>query len=127
MKSVAYQLTPFVQKLENFDEFNSQVICIRALKSPELIELRQAIVSVFRKYQIDPKETTGSLPYLPHITIAYRDVLPEVFPLIWKEYKDRKFKKQFLVNRFTLLRHDNERWNIHEEFTLSGSNQPLLF
>lgn len=127
MKSVAYSLKPFMQKLENFDEFNSQVVCIKALKSAALNDLRQSIVSVFRKHRIDPKETSGSLPYLPHITIAYRDVLPEVFPLIWEEYKNRKFKKRFLIDRFTLLKHDNQRWNVHEEFMLSGIDQPLLF
>lgn len=127
MKEIGYSVKPFVQKLENFDEFNSQVVCIKALKNPELINLRQSIVSVFRKHRIDPKETTGSLPFIPHITIAYRDVLPEVFPLVWHEYKDRKFKKQFLIDHFTLLKHDKKQWNILENFNFLKAEQPSFF
>ncbi|HXH98820.1 MAG TPA: 2'-5' RNA ligase family protein [Sphingobacteriaceae bacterium] len=127
MKSVGRTVKPFTQELENFHEFNSQVICIRALKSAELNDLRQSIVSVFRKHRIDPKETKGSLAFIPHITIAYRDVLPEVFPLIWEEYKDQKFKKKFLAERFSLLKHDLKQWNVLEEFRLLKAEQPSLF
>lgn len=127
MKEVGSGVKPFIQELQNFDEFNSQVVCIKALKNPELLELRQLIISVFRKYRIDPKETNGSLPFLPHITIAYRDVLPEVFPLIWNEYKDRKFKKKFTADHFTLLKHDQKQWNVLENFRFLKADQPALF
>ena len=127
MKTVGYSVKPFIQELENFDEFNSQVVYIKALKNTGLLELRQLIVSVFRKHRIDPKESTGSLSFLPHITIAYRDVLPEVFPLIWAEYKGRKFKKKFSADHFTLLKHDQKQWNVLENFKFVKTDQPSLF
>lgn len=127
MKSVGHTVKPFVQELENFHEFNSQTVCIRALKNAELNILRQSLISVFRKHRIDPKETKSSLPFIPHVTIAYRDVLPEVFPLIWEEYKDRKFKKHFYADRFSLLKHDTRQWNVLEEFKLLRTEQGSLF
>ena len=127
MKSVARSVKPFTQKLENFDEFSSQVVFIRALQNPDLMQLRQSIVSVFRTHRIDPKESTGSLPFRPHVTIAYRDVTPEIFPLIWQEYGERRFKKQFFCDHFTLLKHDGRRWNVFENFPLLKTEQPSLF
>lgn len=121
------QLEPFKQVLENFDAFNPQVVYIRALKNPGLIALHQSIAELFRKYPIDKKETKSSRTFHPHITIAYRDVLPEVFPLIWQEYKDRRFKHSFNVKQYTLLKHDRIKWNILEHFKLNGSAQGSLF
>lgn len=120
---------PFTQQLENFGSFNTQVVFINALKTPELISLHRAIISIFRKNHIDKQEDNQkSQAFKPHITIAYRDVLPEVFPKIWQEYKDRKFKRSFTADHFTLLKHDKVQWNPIEHFKLEiPDDQPSLF
>jgi 2'-5' RNA ligase len=118
-------LQPYDQQLENFGSFNLDVIYIHALKNQVITDLHQAIVSVFRKHPVDPQKKSSA--FSPHITIAYRDVLPQVFPLIWNEYKDRKFKRKFWADHFTLLRHDGVQWNRVEDFKLMGPEQPSLF
>lgn len=122
-------IPPFTQKLENFGSFSNKVVFINALKTPELISLHKAIVSIFRKNHIDrQEEKQTSQAFSPHITIAYRDVLPEVFPKIWQEYKDRRFKRNFTADHFTLLKHDKVKWNPIKDFTLGSSgDQPSLF
>lgn len=120
-------LQSFEQELENFGSFNTQVVYINALMNPGLVELHQSIVGVFRKHQIDPKGNKGNHAFHPHLTIAYRDVLPEVFPLIWKEYNDRKFKRSWYADHFTLLKHDQTQWIPLENFNMKAADQPSLF
>ena len=118
----------FTQKLENFGSFSNQVVFIDALKTPELVSLHKAIISIFKKNHIDRQdEKQTSHAFSPHITIAYRDVLPDVFPKIWLEYKDQKFKRSFHADHFTLLKHDKVKWNAIKDFTLGSSDdQPSL-
>ena len=57
-----------------------------------ITELHQAIVFVFRKHPFDSQKKSST--FSPHITNTYRDVLSQIFPQIWNEYKDRKFKRK---------------------------------
>lgn len=111
---------PFRQDIENFEAFDTHAVVIRALKNPEIMKLQRAVASVFRKNEID-KQAPGSknLPFRPHLTIAYRDIQPEVFPLIWDEYKDSRFKRTFTVDHFSLLKHDGKKWNRINDFRLT--------
>ena len=52
---------------------------------------------------------------------------PETFPLIWDDLKNRKFKRTFSINRFTLLKHNGKRWEIFQEFPLQKQEDLLLF
>ncbi|HEY1023996.1 MAG TPA: 2'-5' RNA ligase family protein [Sphingobacteriaceae bacterium] len=127
MKQVGSEVDPFTQEIENFGAFAMQVVYINALKNPGLLDLRSRITSVFRNHKIDPKVTNGNSAFNPHFTIAYRDVLPDVFQKIWDEYKNRKFKRQFRVYEFSLLKHDGKRWNLLENFSLQKASTPSLF
>ncbi len=120
LQSAASGLHPFRQDLENFEAFNTHAVVIRALKNPEIMKLQRAVASLFRKNEID-KLPLGSknTAFRPHLTIAYRDILPEVFPLIWHEYKDARFKRSFTADHFSLLKHDGKQWNRIADFKLS--------
>ncbi len=120
LQSAASGLHPFRQDLENFEAFDMHAVVIRALKNPEIMKLQRAVASVFRRNEIDKKVPgTKSLPFRPHLTIAYRDILPEVFPMIWEEYKDVRFKRSFTLDHFSLLKHDGKQWHRINDFKLS--------
>lgn len=119
--SAASGLKPFHQDLENFEAFDMHAVVIRASKNSGITALHRSIASVFRKNEIDKLPAgKNSLPFRPHLTIAYRDILPEVFPMIWEEYKDLKFKRSFKADHFSLLKHDGTQWNLLEDFKLSS-------
>ena len=114
----------FTQELENFGTFKSQVVFIKALKSPELIRLHEAIVSVIRKNHLDKQQDQQKdQPFHPHITIAYRDIPMDLFPAIWGEYKDRKMKFRFEAKQFSLLKHENSIWNLIKDFQLTDVDE----
>jgi 2'-5' RNA ligase len=109
----------FTQHLENFGHFRKEVVFIKALNSPELTSLKQAITAVFQKENTQDRSKTAD--FHPHITIAYRDVTPYKFQRIWNEYRNREFIAHFPAKQFTLLKHDNVRWNPVEDFALEGT------
>lgn len=127
LKPVCYSHTPFTQDLLNFESFNIQTLFISAVKNPLLGSLQKDIASVFNKNKIDPKEVKGNTTFHPHITIAYRDIPPDVFPKIWQELKNRKFKRSFLIDRFTLLKHNGKQWQVFKEFALQKPQSLELF
>ncbi len=127
LKQVSAQNTSFDVSLNNFNSFNTQVLYIDVLKSKEIGQLNKNITAVFKEDRKQSEEYQSKSAFKPHITIAYRDIQPEVFPLIWDEYKDRKFKRSFRADRFSLLKHDGKRWKVFREFDLHSPNQLSLF
>ena len=107
---LARNFSPFNQELKNFDGFPSHTVYINALKNPFISALFKTIKDVLKPYSSDNK---GSIT--PHITIAYRDV-NDVYPHIMEEYKRRRYKAAFTVNKFSLLKHDGKKWNLLREF-----------
>ena len=113
------EIPSFTLQLENFGSFDRKVVYINAIKSPELVSLQRAVVSVIANNQIDRQlESRKDQPFKPHITIAYRDIPRDTFPLIWKEYKDRQLKVSFKAEYFSLLTHKKSGWMSVEDFKL---------
>jgi 2'-5' RNA ligase len=99
----------FEQEIENFEAFNTHAIVLRALLNTGILNLYNTISTIMREKGID-KHPTDIFPFHPHLTIAYRDIKPEVFPLIWEDYKNKKFNASFRADHLSLLKHDGNRW-----------------
>jgi 2'-5' RNA ligase len=127
LKPIGYNHAPFNVDLLNFDCFTIQTLFIAVVKNSSLSDLQKEISSVFHKNKIDPKEHTGNTTFHPHITVAYRDIPPKDFPMIWEEYKNKKFKRSFLADHFSLLKHDGKQWQLFKEFPLQKIENPGLF
>ena len=127
LKPVSGLHKPFVQELENFDSFNNKTLFVHCIKQPLLNRLQQDIAAVIYKNKIDVPDVKSNNSFHPHITLAYRDVKPEVFIPLWDEFKNRKFKRRFTVDHFTLLKHDGKKWHPLEHFPLNKSEELLLF
>ncbi len=127
LQPVSRAHSPFTVDLLNFNSFNIQTLYITAIKSPILHGLQKDVSAVFNKNKIDPKEVKGNTTFHPHVTVAYRDVPPEKFPFIWDELKNRKFKRSFSVNYFTLLKHDGKQWQRFRDFELQKAEELKLF
>ena len=127
LSTVTYSHSPFEQQLENFDSFNAHTLYIRAIKNPKLAALQKNITSVILRHKLDVREVKGNTLFTPHVTIAYRDIPPETFPLIWETFKDKKFKRSFMTERFALLKHDGKKWNVLKNYGLKYQPASTLF
>lgn len=113
---------PFIQKLENYDAFiPNEVVFIKAEVNPEITKLYRNLKKILGDLAKDPRSHIN-----PHITIAYRDLKGQ-FSNIYSEYKKKSFEANFLVNHFTLLKHDRIRWNILKEYDTKPGDEQLEF
>lgn len=107
-------LPPFEITLNGFGSFpnpKNPVLFVRPEANENLNLLQQRVRQYFNfiKYS-----------FTPHMTIGYRDLIYEKYLKAWAVYKDKEYKTNFLVDKITLLRHD-QRWVPIAEKKLTGS------
>lgn len=127
LKPVGYKHEQITLSLVNFDAFNIQTVFISVVKNPLLNAFQKDVSAVFHRNKIDPKEVKSNTAFHPHITVGYRDIPPDTFPALWNDIKQRKFKRSFLVDHFTLLKHDGQQWQPLEHFPLVKPKSLKLF
>jgi len=115
----ASNFDPFDQYLKNYGTFPEHTLYIQGDKTREIVQLHNAIKTCLRPYL---SKIYG--PITPHITIAYKDI-QDSYSLIKEAYKTKQFDAQFRVNKFTLLKHDRTKWNIHKEYEFRQNEKQL--
>lgn len=103
--------SPVPVQLKNFATFAPRVIYVDVVRTPELIALQPQLMAHLEATCaiVDPV-AKGRPQFIPHVTIAFKDLSPEAFHGAWAEYRDRAFTADFVVPALTLLRHDGRRW-----------------
>jgi 2'-5' RNA ligase len=111
----------FSLPLKNFGAFhnkNNPVIYVNPIITKELQLMQKEIIASFSS--IFPEDIHPvDVQFKPHVTIAYRDLSPEMFSKAWEEYKLKSFAAEFKVDAFYLLQHDTKKWNIISTYCLT--------
>jgi 2'-5' RNA ligase len=118
---LATQIPTFELELEGIGCFanpKSPVLYVHVNPQPQLARLYKALRKLW---------TVANYPVVrwpagfhPHVTIAYRDVKPDVFRELWPAFRYRPFHAAFVQDSFTLFRWENHRWVPIREFRLMG-------
>lgn len=105
----------FLVNLENFNCFRPRVIYVDVQKNDDLSELQSELEKHLEQEfdLVDPRRGRG---FHPHMTIAHRDLKQGIFPAAWAHFSKKKYSRQFLADRLTLLRHRDGRWHSWREF-----------
>ncbi|MEX2477626.1 MAG: 2'-5' RNA ligase family protein [Gracilimonas sp.] len=109
---------PIEIQLNDFSTFPPRVVFIDVKKSEPLKILQQKLEETARSKPEMFSYNYHEREYHPHITLAFKDLTKANFRKAWKEFEDRKFDGNFLARDISLLKHDGERWNVVEKFTL---------
>lgn len=126
LRPVGFSMKQNAVSLKNFGQFNERVIYVHVEKTPPLDTLRKEINKAFRS--LSPAvEYNKPMSFNPHITIAYRDIPVERFPIAWEEYAYKTYRRSFEAKGFSLLRHDGKQWNVLETFHFTNNNILTLF
>ncbi len=125
LKSAASINLPFMQVLNNFDKFSQHTIYIKANKPPELSNLKKQLTKNIKNHFSYIHTTQGT--FNPHVTVAYRDIPEQNFEPAFEECQHTPFYAEYLCEDFVLFKHDRKKWQILENFKLSGSAQLSLF
>ena len=110
----------FTINLSGFAAFPPLVIYIDVKPNPVLSNLYVDIAATLANNLgiIDPY---ASRPFVPHMTVAFRDLTPENFELAWAEFCDRKINFEFEAINLTLLTRDEQRWNVLSNFAFPAN------
>ncbi len=106
--------------LSGFAAFAPRVIYVDVVKSPPLLEMQQDLMSYAETNLGIVDRLSHTRPFVPHMTVAFRDLTQENFQTAWLEFKDRSLHFQFTASTLTLLLHDGLRWNISKHFAFSS-------
>jgi len=111
----------FQQELKGFGSFANKrnlAIFVEPLMNESLKTLQKNVINHFTKEFGKEQVVQNEYKFNPHVTVAYRDLLPSEFNIAREEYQSKKFEAAFDVNSFHLLQHDGKKWNSIKEFVL---------
>jgi 2'-5' RNA ligase len=112
--------------LNGFAAFPPRVIYINVLRTSDLLALQTSLMDHCESKLgiVDP--VGKQRPFVPHLTVAFRDLTPPNFQAAWPEFQDRPFDFEFTASHLTLLRHDGMRWNTLSEFRFQSQSSLAL-
>jgi len=108
--------------LNGFAAFPPRVIYIDVHPAPPLL-LLQAQLTEYLHQTLALSSSRPSRAFVPHLTVAFRDLTKANFAAAWAEFRDRPLNYTFTAEALTLLQHDGQRWLIAAAYPLLSGKQ----
>ncbi|HCS20701.1 MAG TPA: hypothetical protein DIW47_09110 [Bacteroidetes bacterium] len=109
IEGIKKEINPIHLTTADFGSFIESVIYVGLQRSSALIKMQKDIV--------DNLEAAGCLApaqrnnqYLPHITLAHRDLDNLRFPAVWNHFAGKKLNASFTIERMVIYKHAEGRW-----------------
>ena len=99
--------------LNGFDHFGKRVIFVDVMHNPSLMNFQKDLFTLFKKFF--PAYSKPNR-FHPHLTIAFKDLDPNIFPEAWAYFGQDDYAASFLPAGISLLRHKNKQWYRIQEF-----------
>lgn len=115
LSNFAANQTNFEVGLNGFNCFPPRVIYVDIEPNQQLSKLATDLTDHLEKQIGLHRESSHG--FNPHMTIAHRDLQQQVFPKAWAYFSKMEFRRKFLANGLTLLRHEHGRWKVERTFT----------
>ncbi|MEG4319257.1 MULTISPECIES: 2'-5' RNA ligase family protein [unclassified Microcoleus] len=126
IKVFAAKRWPILVTLSGFAAFAPRVIYADVVKSPELLEMQTDLMSYVKANLGIVDRISQTRSFVPHMTVAFRDLTEENFQRAWLEFSGREIHLEFTAAALTLLLHDGSRWNISQQFQLATEPTTIL-
>jgi 2'-5' RNA ligase len=111
---------PFSIDMEHFGSFPPHVIFIKVKDNEQLLYLQDDLMRFCKREFELFNARYKDQPYLPHFTLAFRDLKKPMFRKAWGEFREKTFHRSFDVDRFALLKHNGKSWDVFHEFSLAS-------
>lgn len=113
----------FRLKVTRYDSFSPKVIYLKpsfphALSVLYTDLMKTILANIPHAMQKYPYES-----FVPHITLAYRDLDPLRFKEVWKYYKNKKVNFTVDIDRICILDNTPDGWVITNTYELTGNNK----
>lgn len=114
LSRLAQEQDPFPLRLDGFEVFGNRVIYIRIDQDDRLMEAQEVLASACSR--LLGKRPGPDRPYHPHLTLAHRDLTPELFLEIWPLFEEQTFERDFVADTYYLMRHRGTHWEPQENY-----------
>jgi len=119
LQQTAKKQAPFEVVLHRYGAFAPKVIFINAKPIAPIEQLHSNLKEqLSQKTGFTDKELSHKI--MPHLTIAHRDLKPEMFKLAWRAFKNYPFEASFEAKSIFLLKHTGKKWELFKEFYFEG-------
>lgn len=111
--------TNFDVEVSGFGSFPKRVIYIDVFENQELSSLHNIVLRILRKKLNVIKDTPHNRGFVPHMTVAFRDLKPAMFEEAWSSLHDQPISFSWNCESFALLKHNGKNWEILKEFSIT--------
>jgi 2'-5' RNA ligase len=116
-----FSFNTFECRLNGFGFFpKNKVVFIEPEKSNRLLALYEDYSDFSSAHLNLVAEKQHERPFLPHITIAFRDVKKDVFDELVKEFSNKTYVRTFVADGLYLLEWKSSRWEVLTKNTFKG-------
>ncbi len=105
-------------KLNGFQAFVPRVLFVDVQRNEGLHFLQRKIRQMLIEEKMISKRMSKH-EYVPHITLANRDLTNKTFKQIFPHFQNRNFQAVFQQNSITLLKHNGMSWETKEDLFFS--------
>jgi 2'-5' RNA ligase len=113
----------FELSIDGFGSFGVGVIYAAFEKNELWKKLQKELsLSFYKKFKVEKGPSYG---FTPHITIAYKDLTPLMFPLAWEEFRNKLYRRKWTLDNICLLRHNFKGWEIIKRAELGNENNEM--
>lgn len=113
-------LKPLPIQLSGFGVFAPRVIYVHVQCTPALLTLHTQLQTYCAEVWNIKDTRSQHRPFIPHITVAFRDLTRANFHASWPHFQDRPFEHHFTVTALTLLKHNSQRWETFSQFAFGS-------
>jgi 2'-5' RNA ligase len=117
---------PFELSIDGFGSFTVGVIYAAVIAGDKLKKLEKELtLSFYKKFNLS-KERGPAHAFIPHITMAYKDLTPFESPRAWSEFKDKLYRRKWMLKDIAVLRHNGKSWEVIKKVELGTAKDMML-
>ncbi len=121
LSKFAYTQMPVPVSLDGFNAFSPHVIYIDVVKSTSLMTLHPKLITHLETDIALVSRQEHKRAYVPHLTVAFRDLKPNMFRKAWAEFQRQEFHADFTASHLSLLVYSGNLWTVKESYEFVGS------
>jgi 2'-5' RNA ligase len=97
-------------QLSGFQHFANRTLFVDVAKNVAFETFCKALKLLFNQQKII-KQRAEKHFFIPHLTIANKDLKKRDFKTAWEYFKKVNYEGSFKLNAISILQHDGEKWN----------------
>lgn len=103
--------------LDNFQRFESRTLFVDVAKNEPFEKLCKELKLLFNQQKIT-KSRVEKHYFIPHITLANKDIKKRDFKLLWEDFKERTYQRNFELDCLVVLELKDGVWIIKEHLSV---------